>query len=152
MSKYVWLLLAAWLAGSVYMLNQWSEAKTDLELTRRELKEVQHAIVKTERKRLVLQNALQTTSQAFAEELLRSKDIAADVVDKHLADNKRLRVRLSAANTQCAGTGSGGQLTNDRAEIHRETAEALVSITTDADSTVRALQETIRHLQSKTEE
>lgn len=130
------------------MVYELTHSRADLEMTRRELKEVNHAVFKAHEERLVLQNALAEASEAFSKEIRDSKRLADNTIAKYVADGKRLRVKLaSKVPTKCSTGSDSRQELDGRAELHGETATALVGIAQDADAHVRALQETVRILQ-----
>ena len=133
---FILFLIATHMLGS---------AKAELKQTHQELTEVREHYVNLEQQRVVLQQALQTTAEFYQKELKANTDSAADVVAEYTAANKRLSVRLkqATASTASAGTCSDRPVLNDRAELHPETSESLIRITKDADSKVKALQDTI---------
>lgn len=142
-NKYVWAFMLAWALGTVWLADSLVQKHSDLKYTQQELKEVQDAYTELTAKRQALQQELRVSTQVYLEALKINEDTAADTISKHLSDNKRLRVRLSDSRAECSGSSSDRPDAYVRADIHRETAEALIRITQDADSHVKALQATI---------
>lgn len=139
---------------TLWMSSMLGDTKAELKHTQQELTEVREHYVNLEQQRVVLQQALQTTAEFYQKELKANADSAADVVAEYTAANKRLSVRLkqATASTTSTGTCSDRPVLNDRAELHPETSESLIRITKDADSKVKALQDTIKLLTTKQQE
>lgn len=150
-NKYVWAFMLAWALGTVWLADSLVQKHSDLMYTQQELKEVQDAHTKLTAKRQALQQELRVSAQVYLEALKINEDTAADTISKHLSDNKRLRVRLDSTRAECSGSSSTRPDTDGYATLHREAAEALVRITKDADSHVKALQDTIIILTTKKE-
>lgn len=134
---------------TLWMSSMLGDTKAELKHTQRELTEVREQHANLEQQRVVLQRALQTTAEFYQKELKTNADSAANVVAEHIAANKRLSVRLKQAassSATSAGTCSYRPVTNDRAELHPETATSLIRITKDADAQVKALQDTVKLL------
>lgn len=146
MAKYLWAVVLAWALGTAWLVDSLVHNRADLRVTQQELKEVQNAHTELTAKRQALQQELRVSTQVYLEALKINEDTAADTISKHLSDNKRLRVRLSDSRAECSGSSSVGSDAYVRADIHRETAEALIRITQDADSHVKALQDTVKLL------
>lgn len=138
---------------TLWMSSMLGTTKAELRNTQSELTEVRQHYDNLEQQRVDLQQALQATAEFYQKELKANTDSAADVVAKHSADNKRLLVKLKAATTSAASTGTSCDrpVLNDRAELHAETATALIRITKDADAQVQALQDMIKLLTNKQE-
>ena len=151
MNKYLWAVVLAWALGTAWLVDSLVHNRADLKVSQQELKEVRHAHTELESKRQALQQELRVSAQVYLEALKINEDSAADTISQHLSDNKRLRVRLDSTRAECSGSSSVGSDSYVRADIHRETAEALVRITKDADSHVKALQNTIIILTTKKE-
>ena len=151
MNKYLWAVILAWALGTAWLVDSLVHNRADLKVTQQELKEVRHAHTELESKRQALQQELRVSAQVYLEALKINEDSAADTISQHLSDNKRLRVRLDSTRAECSGSSSTRPDTDGYATLHRETAEALVRITKDADSHVKALQDTIIILTTKKE-
>lgn len=151
-TRLMLIVLALWGAFTWYMVETLGNTKADLKEATRELQETRDAYNNFETERQTLQQELQVTAQRYLKELKANEDTAANIVAQFTADNKRLRFRLANSSSECSGTSGGGSSTDGRAELHRETSEALIRITTDADSQVKALQGTIRVLQKQPKE
>lgn len=87
-----------------------------------------------------LQAQLNESARKWAEEKQRSEGNAARIVDGLRSDGIRLSVKLADATVASVEAHNRG-LSDGRAELHQETAEALIGLTTEADATVAALQE-----------
>ena len=120
----------------------------DLVSTKQELTEVREYHVYAEHRRIALQQLLQDRTEEYQKEIKANANAAANVIAKHTADNKRLLVKLAQADRREASTraSSDRPVVDDRAELHPETSEALIGITLDADSKVKALQDVIKLL------
>lgn len=92
-----------------------------------------------------IQAKLNETAKAWAEDQARSKGIASGTVDRLTQSGVRLRVKLADATIE-AVQGYNRGVTDGRAELHRETSEALIGITQDADRHVKALQESLKEV------
>lgn len=99
-------------------------------------------LVRIQGERDDIQAKLNETAKAWAEDQARSKSIASGTVDRLTQSDVRLRVKLADATIE-AVQGYNRGVTDGRAELHRETAEALIGITQDADRHVKALQESL---------
>lgn len=92
------------------------------------------------------QSALNEISKGYQEDLSQGEADARGRVDAVHKSGKRLRVKLNLTESQLRQCGFE---LDGKAELHRETSEALIRITQDADKHVLALQNTIRALQGK---
>lgn len=92
-----------------------------------------------------IQAKLNETAKGWAEDQARSKSIASGTVDRLTQSDVRLRVKLADATIE-AVQGYNRGVTDGRAELHRETSEALIGITQDADRHVKALQESLKEV------
>lgn len=110
-------------------------------------KETVHAdyIAKQEANRIT-QEALNDISREHQEELAKGQADAASTVDALERTGVRLRVKLKDTGSQL---GECRRESDGKAELHRETSEALIRITQDADKHVSALQKTVMALQGK---
>lgn len=104
----------------------------------------------TETKRLKeardeVQSKLDGIAKRHAEDAQRSESLAAGTVAELRDRGIRLSVKLANTKREAVEAYNRG-LTDGRAELHPETAEALVRITQDADRHVKALQETLREV------
>lgn len=92
-----------------------------------------------------IQEKLNETAKAWAEDQKRSKGAASSTVDRLTESNVRLSVKLADATIAEVQAHNRG-LADGRAELHRETAEALIGITQDADRQVKALQDSLKEV------
>lgn len=92
-----------------------------------------------------IQAKLNETAKGWAEDQARSKSIASGTVDRLTQSDVRLRVKLADATVEAVQGYNRGK-SDGRAELHRETAEALIGITQDADRHVKALQESLKEV------
>ncbi|AWH14585.1 endopeptidase [Pseudomonas phage 22PfluR64PP] len=92
-----------------------------------------------------IQAKLNSTAKAWAEDQARSKSIASGTVDRLAQSDVRLRVKLADATIEAVQGYNRGK-SDGRAELHRETSEALIGITQDADRHVKALQESLKEV------
>lgn len=87
-----------------------------------------------------LQDKLNASARKWAEDKQRSEGNAARTVNDLRSNGISLSVKLADATVASVEAHNRG-LADGRAELHQETAEALIAITQDADATVHALQE-----------
>lgn len=92
-----------------------------------------------------IQAKLNETARTWAEDQKRSQSSAASTVDRLTESNVRLSVKLADATVE-AVQGYNRGVSNGRAELHRETSEALIRITQDADRQVKALQDSLKEV------
>lgn len=90
-----------------------------------------------------IQAELDQTARNWAEDQARSESLAASTVDRLAESHVRLRVKLADATIESVQAYNRG-VHDGTAELHRETSEALVRITQDADRQVTALQDSLR--------
>lgn len=136
------IIAALMLAGCTYLGYSTGYDKADLKW-----KEVVHnEYVTKEQANKRTQSALNEVSKGYQEDLASNEANAAGVIDGLNASNKRLRVKLASTGTT---EGDRRCFPDGKAELHRETSEALIRITLDADAHVKALQDTVRALQGK---
>ena len=102
-------------------------------------------VTRIQGERDAIQAKLNETAKAWAEDQKRSKGTAASTVDRLTESNVRLSVKLADATVAEVQAHNRG-LADGRAELHRETAEALIGITQDADRQVKALQESLKEV------
>lgn len=92
-----------------------------------------------------IQAKLNETARKWAEDKAWTESAASSTVDRLTESGVRLRVKLADATVE-AVQGYNRGLTDGRAELHRETAEALIGITQDADRHVKALQDSLKEV------
>lgn len=92
-----------------------------------------------------IQAKLNETARKWAEDQKRSQSSSASTVDRLTESNVRLSVKLADATVE-AVQGYNRGVSNGRAELHRETSEALIGITQDADRQVKALQDSLKEV------
>lgn len=136
------IIVALMLAGCTWL--GFINGKTHERLKWQE--EIQNEYVKKDTANRDAQGKLNDISTDYQKQLRDSERSAADAVTRITANGTRLRVKLNATSAQLRECGL---LADGKAELHRETSEALIRITQDADAHVEALQGTIRTLQGK---
>lgn len=92
-----------------------------------------------------IQAKLNETARKWAEDQKGSKSAASSTVDRLTQSNVRLSVKLADATVEAVQGYNRGK-SDGRAELHRETSEALIGITQDADRHVKALQESLKEV------
>ncbi|WYV99900.1 Rz-like spanin [Pseudomonas phage vB_PpuP-Maksa] len=102
-------------------------------------------IIRIQGERDEIQAVLNETARNWAEDQARSESTARGTVDRLTESNVRLRVKLADATVEAVQGYNRGQ-SDGKAELHRETSEALIRITQDADRQVEALQDTLREV------
>lgn len=102
-------------------------------------------LIRIQGERDEIQEVLNETARNWAEDQARSESIAHGTVDRLAESNVRLRVKLADATVEAVQGYNRGQ-SDGRAELHRETSEALIRITQDADRHVKALQDSLKEV------
>lgn len=92
-----------------------------------------------------IQAKLNETARKWAEDQKRSQSAATITVDRLTESGVRLRVKLADATVEAVQGYNRGK-SDGRAELHRETSEALIGITQDADRHVKALQDSLKEV------
>lgn len=105
------------------------------------LREVQ----RIEKERDDVQAKLNETATQWVKDKARIPSTASGIVDRLAESDVRLRVKLADA-TVAEVQGYNRGRADGTAEIHRETAEALIAITAEADATVSALQAVVKEV------
>lgn len=150
MKRYLIALIVVLMATVGFFAKTLSDTRGDLKTSQKALQEVTANYEYTKQQREDLQTAIQQTAQFYIKELQDNELRANDIISEHIANAKRLSVKLAAtANGSPTDSNCIGLSSNGRAELHRETAESLVGITLDADAKVRALQDVIKQLTNK---
>lgn len=150
MKRYLVALIVVLMATVGFFAKTLSDTRGDLKTSQKALQEVTDNYEYTKQQREDLQTAIQQTAQFYIKELQDNELRANDIISEHIANAKRLSVKLAAtANGSPTDSNCIGLSSNGRAELHRETAESLVGITLDADAKVRALQDVIKQLTNK---
>lgn len=98
-----------------------------------------------EKERDDVQAELNQTARNWAEDQARSESTARSLADRLAESGIRLRVKTADA-TRAEVEGYNRGVSDGKAELHRETSEALIRITQDADRHVQALQDTIKEV------
>lgn len=152
MKRYLVALIVVLIATVGFFAKTLSDTRGDLKTSQKALQEVTANYEYTKQQREDLQTAIQQTAQFYIKELQDNELRANDIISEHIANAKRLSVKLAAtANGSPTDSNCIGLSLDGRAELHRETAESLVGITLDADAKVRALQDVIKQLTNKGE-
>lgn len=102
-------------------------------------------VIRIQGERDELQAKLDARAKTWAEDQKGSEGAARRTVDRLTESNVRLRVKLADATVEAVQGYNRGQ-SDGKAELHRETSEALIRITQDADRQVEALQDTLREV------
>lgn len=102
-------------------------------------------LIRIQGERDELQEKLNARAKTWAEDQARSESAASSTADQLAESNVRLRVKLADATVE-AVQGYNRGVSDGKAELHRETSEALIRITQDADRHVEALQDSLREV------
>lgn len=102
-------------------------------------------VQRIEKERDNVQAELNQTARNWAEDQARSESLARGTADRLAESDVRLRVKLADA-TRAEVQGYNRGRSDGKAELHRETSEALIRITQDADRQVEALQKVIKEV------
>lgn len=95
------------------------------------------------------QAAVNKVSLQYQEDLAALEGSTDRVIDDLRNDGKRLRVKLSATSRELQD--NGGCLVDGRAELDEEFSKRLIGVTQRGDAWIRALQDTIKEMQTKKE-
>lgn len=95
------------------------------------------------------QAAINEISQQYQEDLAALEGSTDRVINDLRNDGKRLRVKLSATTRELQD--NGGCLVDGRAELDEEFSKRLIGVTQRGDAWIRALQDTIKEMQTKKE-
>ena len=95
------------------------------------------------------QAALNEVSRQYQEDLAALEGSTDRVINDLRNDGKRLRVKLSATTRELQD--NGGCLVDGRAELDEEFSKRLIGVTQRGDAWIRALQDTIKEMQTKKE-
>ena len=95
------------------------------------------------------QAALNEVSRQYQEDLAALEGSTDRVINDLRNDGKRLRVKLSATSRELQA--NGGCLADGRAELDEEFSKRLIGVTQRGDAWIRALQDTIKEMQTKKE-
>lgn len=95
------------------------------------------------------QAAVNKVSLQYQEDLAALEGSTDRVINDLRNDGKRLRVKLSATTRELQD--NGGCLVDGRAELDEEFSKRLIGVTQRGDAWIRALQDTIKEMQTKKE-
>lgn len=95
------------------------------------------------------QAAVNEISRQYQEDLAALEGSTDRVINDLRNDGKRLRVKLSATTRELQD--NGGCLVDGRAELDEEFSKRLIGVTQRGDAWIRALQDTIKEMQTKKE-
>lgn len=110
--------------------------------------EVQNEYVKRVEATASTQRAINEISAKYQEDLAALEGSTDRIISDLRSDNKRLRVRVK---TTGASDGQCGFEPDGRAELDDRDAKRILAVTQKGDAWIRALQDTIRELQTKKE-
>lgn len=95
------------------------------------------------------QAAVNEISRQYQEDLAALEGSTDRVINDLRNDGKRLRVKLSATSRELQA--NGGCLVDGRAELDEEFSKRLIGVTQRGDAWIKALQNTIKEMQTKKE-
>lgn len=95
------------------------------------------------------QVAINEISRQYQEDLAALEGSTDRVINDLRNDGKRLRVKLSATTRELQD--NGGCLVDGRAELDEEFSKRLIGVTQRGDAWIKALQDTIKEMQTKKE-
>lgn len=95
------------------------------------------------------QAAINEISRQYQEDLVALEGSTDRVINDLRNDGKRLRVKLSATTRELQD--NGGCLVDGRAELDEEFSKRLIGVTQRGDAWIKALQNTIKEMQTKKE-
>lgn len=137
-------IIAAFALGITLAYNQgYDKANTKWE------QEVHNEYVKKVKATEDKQAAIDEISRQYQEDLAALEGSTDRVINDLRNDGKRLRVKLSATTRELQD--NGGCLVDGRAELDEEFSKRLIGVTQRGDAWIRALQDTIKEMQTKKE-
>lgn len=137
-------IIAAFALGITLAYNHgYDKANTKWE------QEVHNEYVKQTEATADKQAAVNKVSLQYQEDLAALEGSTDRVINDLRNDGKRLRVKLSATTRELQD--NGGCLVDGRAELDEEFSKRLIGVTQRGDAWIRALQDTIKEMQTKKE-
>lgn len=137
-------IIAAFALGITLAYNHgYDKANTKWE------QEVHNEYVKKAEATADKQAAVNKVSLQYQEDLAALEGSTDRVINDLRNDGKRLRVKLSATTRELQD--NGGCLVDGRAELDEEFSKRLIGVTQRGDAWIRALQDTIKEMQTKKE-
>lgn len=137
-------IIAAFALGMTLAYNHgYDKANTKWE------QEVHNEYIKQTEATANKQAAINEISQQYQEDLAALEGSTDRVINDLRNDGKRLRVKLSATTRELQD--NGGCLVDGRAELDEEFSKRLIGVTQRGDAWIRALQDTIKEMQTKKE-
>lgn len=134
-----------WIAAGVLFMSGWhygaKDVREEWEVT------VKNEYIKKAEATEATQRAVDEVSKHYQSELSALEGSTDRIIADLRHDNKRLRIRVKTSST---GTTSSacGCVSDGRAELDERDAKRILAVTQKGDAWIRALQETIRELQS----
>ncbi|QHJ80102.1 MAG: hypothetical protein [Caudoviricetes sp.] len=145
-SKYVGgLLVALFLLVGIWKTGYDSGYAAQLLEANQEKQELREKLDETRKSK---QQAISDISYSYQLELSTINAKAKSDIDSLSADGKRLRVKVKQLSDEGADL-RGRCFTDGYAELDRGAAERIVAITNKGDAWIKALQETVKVLQSE---
>lgn len=139
-----YVIIAAFALGITLAYNHgYDKANTKWE------QEVHNEYIKKVKATEDKQAAINEISRQYQEDLAALEGSTDRVINDLRNDGKRLRVKLSATTRELQD--NGGCLVDGRAELDEEFSKRLIGVTQRGDTWIRALQDTIKEMQTKKE-
>lgn len=139
-----YVIIAAFALGITLAYNHgYDKANTKWE------QEVHNEYIKQTEATANKQAAVNEISRQYQEDLAALEGSTDRVINDLRNDGKRLRVKLSATTRELQD--NGGCLVDGRAELDEEFSKRLIGVTQRGDAWIRALQDTIKEMQTKKE-
>uniref|UniRef100_A0AAT9S9S2 Lysis protein n=1 Tax=Yersinia phage vB_YenP_WW1 TaxID=2973655 RepID=A0AAT9S9S2_9CAUD len=139
-----YVIIAAFALGITLAYNHgYDKANTKWE------QEVHNEYIKQTEATANKQAAINEISRQYQEDLAALEGSTDRVINDLRNDGKRLRVKLSATTRELQD--NGGCLVDGRAELDEEFSKRLIGVTQRGDAWIRALQDTIKEMQTKKE-
>lgn len=137
-------IIAAFVLGMTLAYNHgYDKANTKWE------QEVHNEYVKKVEATTDKQAAINEISRQYQEDLAALEGSTDRVINDLRNDGKRLRVKLSSTTRELQD--NGGCLVDGRAELDEEFSKRLIGVTQRGDAWIKALQDTIKEMQTKKE-
>lgn len=137
-------IIAAFALGITLAYNHgYDKANTKWE------QEVNNEYIKKVKATANKQAAVNEISRQYQEDLAALEGSTDRVINDLRNDGKRLRVKLSATTRELQD--NGGCLIDGRAELDEEFSKRLIGVTQRGDAWIKALQNTIKEMQTKKE-
>lgn len=136
-----------WMCAAALFMSGWHMGAKEVNAHWQE--EIHHEYVKKTEARQATQDAVGKVAARYQEEIAALEGSTDRIIDDLKRSNKRLSVRIKRTGST-SGYPCGCQ-SDGRAELDERDAKRIIGVTQRGDAWIRALQDTIRELQTNRE-